>query len=61
MSDDIVETIVMRGKAAEEIRRLRAEKDKLRKALIETLEVANRSEAGDYQIRAAAAIRESGE
>jgi hypothetical protein len=33
MSDDIVETIVMKGKSAEEIRRLRDENEKLREAL----------------------------
>lgn len=33
MSDDIVEKIIMKGKAAEEIRLLREENDKLRKAL----------------------------
>ena len=33
MSDDVVERIVMKGKSAEEIRRLRKENDRLREAL----------------------------
>lgn len=35
MSDDIVEKIIMKGKAAEEIRRLREENEKLRKSIVE--------------------------
>lgn len=38
MNDDIVETIIMKGKAAEEIRRLREENEKLLEELEEMRE-----------------------
>lgn len=48
MSDDIVEKIVMKGKAAEEIRRLRAENEKLIKD-VKTAVFADSAELKDIK------------
>lgn len=68
MSDDIVEKIVMKGKAAEEIRRLREENEKLLEELEEMREACQANymlgiERGKEDARststAVAALRES--